>query len=325
MAKKRLLTAGRESTQVFAEAETRDAELERDAMAAQQALEQGFELEGAGDVSIDLDEFPGSEFFPAGPDGGVISEAAEEELDLAECETHFSGEVDEEDTIEGLPGIAALAAHTLGRGEQPAFFVVTDGGGVEVGARGKFADFHDGAPEMLLDLKLTLSFSIREWDVANPNWRKAMKNGKEPFAGASKNIAVLVTMALLIGGSAAMRVRAQSAAIVVRPERQAMAQSKFYCNIKALTPEERARHKQLGDKLAAARKEIVETEKGYEFQYSPADISLAELAEWVTAESKCCPFFDFHIDLEREGKLLCLRLTGEEGIKAFIRAEFGVH
>ena len=51
---------------------------------------------------------------------------------------------------------------------------------------------------------------------------------------------------------------------------------------------------------------------------------LAELAEWVGAESKCCPFFDFHIDVEREGKLLCLRLTGEEGIKAFIRAEFGV-
>jgi len=41
-------------------------------------------------------------------------------------------------------------------------------------------------------------------------------------------------------------------------------------------------------------------------------------------ESKCCPFFDFHIDLENEGKLVCLRLTGEEGIKQFIRAEFNV-
>jgi len=112
----------------------------------------------------------------------------------------------------------------------------------------------------------------------------------------------------------------------VKPERQAATmQSKFYCNTKALTSEERARHKQLGDKLLAARKEIVETEKGYEFQFSPADISLAELAQWVAAESKCCPFFDFHIDVEREGKLLCLRLTGEEGIKAFIRAEFRVH
>jgi hypothetical protein len=30
---------------------------------------------------------------------------------------------------------------------------------------------------------------------------------------------------------------------------------------------------------------------------------------------------DFHIDLEREGKLLCLHLTGEEGIKPFIRLE----
>jgi hypothetical protein len=53
-------------------------------------------------------------------------------------------------------------------------------------------------------------------------------------------------------------------------------------------------------------------------------VTLAELAEWVSAESKCCPFFDFHIDVEREGKLLCLRLTGEEGIKPFIRDEFHV-
>ncbi len=104
----------------------------------------------------------------------------------------------------------------------------------------------------------------------------------------------------------------------------ATTQSKFYCNIKALNSAERARQKQLSEKLTAARKQIVETEKGYEFQFSPTDVSLAELAEWVSAESKCCPFFDFHIDLEEEGRLLCLRLTGEEGIKAFIRAEFGV-
>jgi hypothetical protein len=101
-------------------------------------------------------------------------------------------------------------------------------------------------------------------------------------------------------------------------------QGKFYCNINALTSEERAHHKQLGDKLNANRKEIVEIEKGYEFQYSPSDVSLPELADWVCAEAKCCPFFDFHIDVEKEGTLLCLRLTGEEGIKQFIRAEFHV-
>jgi hypothetical protein len=67
----------------------------------------------------------------------------------------------------------------------------------------------------------------------------------------------------------------------------------------------------------------VETPKGYEFQFSPKDISLAELADWVLEESKCCPFFDFHIDVENEASLLCLRLTGEEGIKEFLRGELG--
>ncbi len=293
----------------------------------EEPLKEGFELEGASDVSLDFAELAGGEFFPAGAYRSVIAEAAEEELDFAEGETHVSGEADEEDAREGVTGIAALAAETLGRSEEPEFFIITDGGSVEAGGRGELADFHfdPSLRKMRLDLKPTLSFSIRGWDVANPNWRKAMKNGKERFVTVSKKSAAGVTLALWIGSGAAMGLAAQGSAIVVRPEGQmATVQSKFYCNIKALTAEERARHKQLSEKLLAARKEIVETEKGYEFQYSPGDVSLAELAEWVAAESKCCPFFDFHIDLEREGKLLCLRLTGEEGIKAFIRAELNV-
>jgi len=101
-------------------------------------------------------------------------------------------------------------------------------------------------------------------------------------------------------------------------------QSKFYCKIDVLNVEERAKHKRLTEKLIASHKKIVESEKGYEFQFARSDISLAELASWVAAEAKCCPFFDFHIDLENEGALLCLRLTGEKGIKEFIRSEFQV-
>jgi hypothetical protein len=156
-----------------------------------------------------------------------------------------------------------------------------------------------------------------------------MCNNQERFGKVSKwsgAVAAGAALALLITGGEAAGLVIQNAPARVNQEKQVTTtQSKFYCNIKALTPEERARHKQLGEKLNAVRKEIVEAEKGYEFQYNPADVSLAELAEWVGAESKCCPFFDFHIDLEREGKLLCLRLTGEEGIKAFIRAELAVH
>src|ERR1700730_6114066 len=132
------------------------------------------------------------------------------------------------------------------------------------------------------------------------------------------------TLAVLLASGGIERASAQTARATIEEKQPMSKQGTFYCNTKALNPAERAHHKQLTDKLAAERKQIVETEKGYEFQFSPASVSLAELAEWVAAEGKCCPFFDFHIDLEREGTLLCLRLTGEEGIKSFIRSEFQV-
>jgi hypothetical protein len=102
------------------------------------------------------------------------------------------------------------------------------------------------------------------------------------------------------------------------------AEGKFYCNVKALSLQERARLKELTARLLASRIDTIEIEKGYEFQYSPEKVSIAEVGEWVVLESKCCSFFDFHIDLENQGKLVCLRLTGSDGIKAFIRSDFHI-
>jgi len=101
-------------------------------------------------------------------------------------------------------------------------------------------------------------------------------------------------------------------------------EGRYFCNVKALSTDERKRHEELTRKLLARHRELVETEKGYEFQYAPEDVSVAEVAEWVVAESKCCPFFDFHIDLEKQGRLVCLRLTGGTNIKTFIWSEFGL-
>jgi hypothetical protein len=147
---------------------------------------------------------------------------------------------------------------------------------------------------------------------------------KKLFAGIKKSSAAGAGLSLLMVAGSAAHAQVQAPQSDRNTGTQTSQGSKFYCNIKALNPAERARQKQLTEKLIAVRREIVETDKGYEFQFSPSSISLGELAEWVAAEGKCCPFFDFHIDLEREGSLLCLRLTGEEGIKSFIRTEFQV-
>jgi hypothetical protein len=139
-----------------------------------------------------------------------------------------------------------------------------------------------------------------------------------------KQSAALAVSALAVGilcGSS-VGVPAQTVPAAANHQEQEIAPGKFYCNLKALNPAEREHHLQLSEKLMAVHRQIVEIAKGYEFQFSPASVTLAELADWVKAESKCCPFFDFHIDLEQKGKLLCLRLTGEQGIKQFIRSEF---
>jgi len=97
-------------------------------------------------------------FFQRGADGGVVAKAAEEEFDFGEGEAHVAGESDEEYAVESVAWVAALAAGTMGRGEEAAFFVEADGGGVEVGAVGEITDFH---------VEVFLSHALRRWATTN--------------------------------------------------------------------------------------------------------------------------------------------------------------
>lgn len=96
----------------------------------------------------------------------------------------------------------------------------------------------------------------------------------------------------------------------------------FYCNIKTLSVAERQHKKEIGDKMAASRVETNELPDGYAFRFRPGGVSLAELADWVESERRCCPFFDLTIETEREGGPVWLKITGREGVKQFIRGEF---
>ena len=144
------------------------------------------------------------------------------------------------------------------------------------------------------------------------------------FKTVGKHHPAAIGLAILIEAGGAAGIPAQAPATADGIAAQASQSSDFRCNMHALTPAERAHHLRLTDKLITSRKAIVEVPKGYEFQYAPSSVTLAELADWTVHEAKCCPFFDFHIDLERQGSLICLRLTGAEGIKPIIRSEFNV-
>jgi hypothetical protein len=97
----------------------------------------------------------------------------------------------------------------------------------------------------------------------------------------------------------------------------------FFCDMTALTSEQRARHHELAALLQSSLASIRELPDGYDFEFPWEAATYAALAEITPMEHACCPFFDIGIRIESESKKLYWRLTGREGIKPFIRAEFG--
>jgi len=98
----------------------------------------------------------------------------------------------------------------------------------------------------------------------------------------------------------------------------------FHCNVHAFTASERLRYNELTRKLSEARAEVRELPGAYAFRVLCEKLPLAELAEFISLESRCCPFLDFSVELERDNGPLWLKLQRSEGVKPFIRAEFGV-
>jgi hypothetical protein len=101
-------------------------------------------------------------------------------------------------------------------------------------------------------------------------------------------------------------------------------ESPFACNVAGISAERRPRYQALARKLKRTKLEVRELEDGYAFRFAVDGSTLQDLAEFITDERMCCPFFDLEMVVEREGGPVWLRLRGREGVKEFIRAEFGI-
>jgi hypothetical protein len=100
-------------------------------------------------------------------------------------------------------------------------------------------------------------------------------------------------------------------------------ESAFACDRLALTPEARKRHfDELSPALRDVAKRSRELPDGFEFEFPSDAATFRLLSEWVANERLCCPFFDIDLRFEREGGSSWLRLTGREGVKQFIKADF---
>jgi hypothetical protein len=90
------------------------------------------------------------------------------------------------------------------------------------------------------------------------------------------------------------------------------------CNLKALTPEQRKQLDQLGVRAIAAIAESRELKDGYAFRIDPARESVVDVARWLDIWRRCCPFYEFRIDLHAADGGVWLSVTGRPGVKEFI-------
>ena len=92
----------------------------------------------------------------------------------------------------------------------------------------------------------------------------------------------------------------------------------------ALTSEQRIRHGDLAAQIISAVAEFKELPDGYAARFQPESEFILAIAEFIMLERLCCPFFELDMKIEKERGPLWLKITGREGAKPFIRAEFGI-
>jgi hypothetical protein len=91
------------------------------------------------------------------------------------------------------------------------------------------------------------------------------------------------------------------------------------CDLGALDAAQRARHSALRAELGARRLAVRETADGYIFDYPAGSDVIRALAEFVTLERRCCPFFDFALEVPADTERVHLRIGTGTDVKEFLR------
>jgi hypothetical protein len=92
----------------------------------------------------------------------------------------------------------------------------------------------------------------------------------------------------------------------------------------ALSDEQRKRISVLIEQIRKSGQELRELPDGYALRLPAESETVRDVAEYITLERLCCPFFRFDMEVEQEGGPLWLRLTGREGVKEFTKQELGL-
>ena len=91
------------------------------------------------------------------------------------------------------------------------------------------------------------------------------------------------------------------------------------CSLTAMTKEQRRRHTHLREQMQKGMKEVKELPDGIAFRFVADAKTIVNLAEFISLERLCCPFFKFELAVDGGDSPAWLRLTGGPGVKEFLK------
>jgi hypothetical protein len=96
----------------------------------------------------------------------------------------------------------------------------------------------------------------------------------------------------------------------------------FYCDMTALTPEQRIAHQELiGQLFGKLVQETRELPDGYGYRFDNEHYPL--VATFITNEQLCCPFLTFDLTVTPHRGPVWLQLTAPGDVKPLLREELG--
>lgn len=96
----------------------------------------------------------------------------------------------------------------------------------------------------------------------------------------------------------------------------------FYCDMTALSREERTAHQErIGQLFGTLVQETRELPDGYGYRFDNEHYPL--LATFITNEQLCCPFLSFELTVTPHRGPVWLQLTAPGDVKPFLKEELG--
>jgi hypothetical protein len=97
------------------------------------------------------------------------------------------------------------------------------------------------------------------------------------------------------------------------------------CDLTVFGNTERIKHLALGKSLFGKARQVIEHHDGFTFVFEQSPLLEMQIADWVSKEKRCCPFFSFEFSRTNTPPSLSLRIAGPHGAKEVLRTVADLH